>query len=119
MAYVLKQGNFGSKQTDVERKVTFEFNAHHSLDQWLQILQFSGMNHWEAVKRYPVLKPFAWIYGAGRYAHLALGRKNGIALVRQEKKKSDQLDELREALGLQGNKTQVVLQGDQFVEQKR
>lgn len=119
MTYVLKQGNFGSKQTDVERKVTSEFNAHHSLGQWLQILQFSGMKHWEAVKRYPFLKPFAWIYGAGRYAHLALGRKNGIALVRQEKKKSDQRDELREALGLQGNKTQVVLQDDRFVEQKR
>ena len=39
--------------------------------------------------------------------------------MRQEKKKSDQRDELREALGLQGNKTQVVLQDDQFVEQKR
>ena len=119
MAYVLEQGNFGSKQTDVGGKVTRLLGTHKGIGEWLRLLQLSGLNHWEAVKRHPFLKPFAWIYGAGRYAHLALGRKNGIALVRQEKKKSDQRDELREALGLQGNKTQVVLQDDQFVEQKR
>ena len=75
MDYVLEQGNFGFKQMDVEGKVIRLFGRHNGLVEWCRLLQLSGMNHWGAVQRHPILKPFAWIYGIGRYLHLALGRK--------------------------------------------
>lgn len=119
MDYVLEQGNFGFKQMDVEGKVIRLFGRHNGLVEWCRLLQLSGMNHWGAVQRHPILKPFAWIYGIGRYLHLALGRKNAIGLVREEKKKSDQREKMYTELGVNRSKIPVVLQDDQFVERKQ
>lgn len=120
MKFVLEQGNFGKKEMEeVGDRVTRLFDAHNGISEWLHLLQLSGLNHWQAVKRHAFLKPFAWVYGIGRYAHLALGRKKGVALVAEEKKKSNQRNELCEGLGLKWSKTQVILQDGQFKLQKR
>lgn len=118
MAYVLEQGNFGRKKTDVGSKVTRLLASHNRIGDWLRTLQLSGMNHWGAVNRYPFLKPFAWIYGICRYVHLALGRKNALTLIRQEKQKGDQREAMCEKLGVRWSDSLVILQGDQFIEQK-
>lgn len=80
MDYVLEQGNFGSKQMDVGGKVTRLLGTHKGIGEWLRLLQLSGLKHWNAVKRYPFFKPFAWIYGGCRYMHLTFGRKNALGL---------------------------------------
>lgn len=118
MDYVLEQGNFGSKQTDVGSKVTRLLGMHKGIGERLRLLQISGLNHWSVVKRYPFFKPFAWIYGGCRYARLTFGRKNALGLFQKEKRKSEQQEEMYEGLGLSWNRCKVILRDDQFIEQR-
>ena len=118
MDYVLEQGNFGSKQMDVGGKVTRLLGTHKGIGEWLRLLQLSGLKHWNAVKRYPFFKPFAWIYGGCRYMHLTFGRKNALGLFQKEKRKSDQQEEMYEGLGLSWNRCKVILRDDQFIERR-
>lgn len=118
MDYVLEQGNFGSKQMDVGGKVTRLLGTHKGIGEWLRLLQLSGLKHWNAVKRYPFFKPFAWIYGGCRYMHLTFGRKNALRLFQKEKRKSDQQEEMYEGLGLSWNRCKVILRDDQFIERR-
>ena len=118
MAYVLEQGNFGGKQTDFSSKVERVLSDQKSVVGWLRQLQESGMCHWEAAKRYAVLKPFAWIYGGCRYACLALGRKQAIARLWQEKSISNQRNNLAKSIGLKYGKQRIILRDNQFISQK-
>lgn len=118
MDYVLEQGNFGSKQMDVGGKVMRLLGTHKGIGEWLRLLQLSGLKHWNAVKRYPFFKPFAWIYGGCRYMHLTFGRKNALRLFQKEKRKSDQQEEMYEGLGLSWNRCKVILRDDQFIERR-
>ena len=115
---MLEQGNFGSKQMDVGVKVTRLLGTHKGIGEWLRLLQLSGLKHWNAVKRYPFFKPFAWIYGGCRYMHLTFGRKNALGLFQKEKRKSDQQEEMYEGLGLSWNRCKVILRDDQFIERR-
>ena len=118
MDYVLEQGNFGGKQTDFSSKVERVLSDKRSLVGWLRQIQESGMCHWEAAKRYAVLKPFAWLYGGCRYACLALGRKQAIAHLWQEKNISNQRNNLAKSVGLNYGKQRIILRDNQFISQK-
>lgn len=119
MDYVFEQGNFGNKQTGIGGKVVRVLSRQNGIVGWMKLLHTSGMHHWEAAKRYAVLKPFAWIYSGCRYARIALGRKNAIAHLRQEKCVSDKRNELAERIGLSYGKQQIILRDNQFVSQRR
>lgn len=119
MDYVFEQGNFGNKQTGIGGKVVRVLSRQNGISGWMKLLHTSGMHHWEAAKRYVVLRPFAWIYGGCRYARMALGRKNAIAHLRQEKCVSDKRNELAERIGLSYGKQQIILRDNQFVSQRR
>lgn len=118
MDYVLEQGNFGSKQMDVGGRVARVLSDQRSVVGWMRQLQESGMCHWKAAKRYAVLKPFAWLYGGCRYACLALGRKQAIAHLWQEKSISNQRNNLAKSVGLNYGKQRIILRDNQFVSQK-
>lgn len=119
MRYVLEQGNFGGKHTDVGSKVTRVLSDRKSLIGWMRHLQSSGLCHWAAAKNHVLLRPFAWIYGGCRYAYLTLGRKHVIAQLRSEKLECGYRKEMLKNLGLAMSKRQVVLRNNRFVEQKR
>ncbi len=117
--YVLEQGNFGLKQSNVDERIKRLLSEPKSIGQWLRLLQLSGMNHWEAAKKYAILKPFAWMYGCGRYAHLALGRNQALGRLHEEKQEGDRRSKLLKDLGILLGEKQVFWMGDQFVEHER
>lgn len=60
MDYILGQGNFGKKrQDDKTIKVLSNYRTPKSIYKGMQN---RGLYSWEALKKYPFLRPFAWLY---------------------------------------------------------
>ena len=60
MAYIMDQGNFGQKRKD--DKAAKVFSKYRTPIAFLRGMQERGLRSWIAVKKYPLLRPFAWIY---------------------------------------------------------
>ena len=99
MEYVLKQGNFGRKlQKGSNRAVTLL--GANDLRTFFRILQYYGCSNWKAVKRYPILKPFAWLYQLVRYIIQGLRTKHPIQFLRTATKRAKTKGDFLEALGV-------------------
>ena len=61
MTYVLANGNFGRKNGEKE-KIASVFLFISSPLQLFKRLQVGGQERWNVVKKYKVLRPFAWVY---------------------------------------------------------
>ena len=93
---IMASGNFGSK---VERKGQ---SVKQGIVQYKQFgfkrLQERGLVNWKAAKKYPVLRPFAWIYQGFRVIGLGtkafFSNKHGIRQIREGSKKSNLLKRL-------------------------
>lgn len=75
MDVTMARGNFGRKQGDYSTVV----NVVNRLSDWRKIpqsLQMRGEYNWKALKKYPWLRPFAWLYQICRYIRRGLARKN-------------------------------------------
>lgn len=70
MTYVLAQGNFGRKHGGSQTKSVFVLNAARNLPHFFRFLQHTGCTTWNALKKRPWLKPFAWFYQLCRYIRL-------------------------------------------------
>ncbi len=70
MDYVLKTGNFGIKTAEevkpVER-VSLNMKKAINNKSFFKMLQENGLTNWKACRKYPFLRPFAFIYQAFRY----------------------------------------------------
>ena len=75
MEYVMKQGNFGTKDYTTSHTVRI-FREFKNPIKGLALAQKWGVNNWTAAKKYPVLKPFAWIYQIIRW--ISRGSKRGL-----------------------------------------
>ena len=64
---VLSDGNFGRKDAQRVNAVRI-LSAGLTVRGFFGNLESAGLANWRAVRRYPFLKPFAWIYQFGRYA---------------------------------------------------
>ena len=62
MEFVLEQGNFGVKRPD--DKMAKVLTRYHSPLKFLKGMQRFGEVSWSAARKYPALRPFAWIYTA-------------------------------------------------------
>ena len=82
--YVLASGNFGSKRKneDVGEEVFF---GARNLKTAFGLLQERGLANWTAARKHKILKPFAWLYQAGRYAVRGLKRDNASRKMRSER----------------------------------
>lgn len=100
MEYILNQGNFGRKlQRGANRAVTV-IGASGDLRTLFRILQQEGCKNWKAVNRFPILKPFAWLYQLFRYIIRGLRTKHPIAFLRAATKRSRTQGDFLEALGV-------------------
>lgn len=76
MEFIMEQGNFGTKRSD--DKVAKVLTRYRTPVSFLKGMQQKGLHDWRAIKNYPFLKPFAWLYtgvqGSKRYL-TAEGRK--------------------------------------------
>lgn len=98
LAHTIQQGNFGRKQDRVSNGTVRVLNVLDSDLSFFQLLQRHGCYNWQALKRYPWLRPFAWIYQLCRYIRKGLRTKNPIGTffraIRRKGKNTDLLTEL-------------------------
>ena len=69
---------------------------------FLKSLQGLGLEHWEKAEKYPVLRPFAWMYQIRRYVKKALRRKAPIRSLRNDFEKSKERKNILEGLEIEG-----------------
>lgn len=98
MAHTLQQGNFGRK---IDKRLHGTVGVLNVLDSdlnFFQLLQRHGCYNWKALKKYPWLRPFAWVYQLCRYIRKGLRGKNPIRTAlgafRKQKQNTDLLTEL-------------------------
>ena len=100
MEYVLNQGNFGRKlQRGANRAVTV-IGATGNLRSFFRLLQREGCRNWKATNRFPILKPFAWLYQLFRYIFRGLRTKNPLAFLRSTTERAKTQGDFLEALGV-------------------
>lgn len=93
---IMASGNFGSK---VERKGQ---SVKQGIVQYKQFgfkrLQERGLANWKAAKKYPVLRPFAWIYQGfrviGHGTKAFFSNRQGMKQIAEGNKKGDLLKRL-------------------------
>ena len=60
MEFIMNQGNFGHKRLD--DKAAKVLTKYRTARSFLKGMQNRGLHSWDAAKKYPILRPFAWLY---------------------------------------------------------
>ena len=104
MSYILEKGNFGKKAGLDGKIATFGLSSTER-GGFFRRLQAGGMSRWEAAKKHPVLRPFAWIYQAFRILDLMISNKKSPIKILQQGRHGVEQRQLIEALGLKMDRT--------------
>ena len=108
MNYIMEQGNFGRKCDTGSHKTVKILSVLQNIPNFFRHIQYWGMYHWPALKKYPRLKPlltpFAWFWQLCRYLHLGLKREQPLKGLMQDVKKTRSKDALMEELGVKQRK---------------
>ncbi len=98
MDYILSCGNFGNKWEPDFRAGTKILSYVNRPLALLSMLQKNGIEKWEAARKNPVLRPFAWIYQVGEYIAKGSSRNQSVSNLRLEfsfiKKRNAMFDSL-------------------------
>ena len=100
--YIMSQGNFGRADEKPYAKTFLH------LQNPVEIFKFCdrhGVRHWPAVKRHIFLRPFAWIYGAGRIGVIAISKKLKLDYLWNQYRKGREYRKLIASLGLKLDRT--------------
>ena len=65
MEHIVEKGNFGYKSAD-DGHITFFYTNIKNPVQFFKRLQRGGLDRWKCTQKYPILRPFAWLYQFGR-----------------------------------------------------
>ena len=84
LQYVLSSGNFGNKWTDTKSAAISAFSAIKNPKDLFQSLQKVGIENWKAARKHKILRPFAWIYQAGRFTAKGLRRQDAGRNLKEE-----------------------------------
>lgn len=99
MEYVMSQGNFGSKADYNTHSMDVLFRSTGMKNLFMN-LQRQGRYNWKALRKYPWLSPFAWMYQGIRYMRLGFGHNISISDLKKEKDVKKELASLFEKMGL-------------------
>ena len=102
MEYILQCGNFGRKQRmDEDSMVSKNFwTSARTVKGTFLFLQKRGLINWKAAKKYPFLRPLAWLYQAFRYLKKGLNRKESLGKLKTEHEAAQKRNELFDVLGV-------------------
>lgn len=89
MNVTMERGNFGFKHRGKTRTIKAA-RSITSIPAFFRLLHERGCRNWALAKKYPVLKPFAWIYQALRYVKTLIRSKRSIG------KMSDDIKQYKE-----------------------
>lgn len=104
MNYILEKGNFGRKAGIDGKTAAFSLSAINKND-FFKRLQRGGLLQWRIAKKYPILRPFAWIYQSFRILGVLIKNKKGTKDIREQWEKGNEQRKLLEALGLKVDRT--------------
>ena len=98
LEHVMLLGNFGHKTKPKSGATALErVRGPISLFRYLQE---GGMSNWQAARTHAILRPFAWIYQAGRCARTLLTREDSLARIRLDIDEAARRRKLAEEMGL-------------------
>lgn len=100
MEYVLYQGNFGRKLQRGSNIAVSLLGTTGDPRSLFRYLQQEGCKNWAAIRRFPILKPFAWLYQLIRYAIRGLRTKNPVAFLQNAAKRSKSRSDFLDSLGV-------------------
>lgn len=98
---IMKMGNFGRKIKEENLGVNVILK-NKNFCAFLKSLQNLGLEHWKMAEKYPVFRPFAWVYQICRYVKKALRRKAPIRSLRKDFEKSKERKDILEGLEIEG-----------------
>ena len=94
MGLIIESGNFGRKQGPDTRKSVNTLLAARNFSALFHRLQYRGTNNWTLLKKYPYLKPFAWLYQLIRYIRKGLLQEQPFRSLVQDMKASRNKDDV-------------------------
>lgn len=97
MTLTMERGNFGKKTGNSAMTIPV-VTAMLKLTRIPVMLQTRGCNNWTALKKYPFLKPFAWLYQLCRYIRIGFSRKNPIKSLISDIRSSRRQDDIMDRL---------------------
>ena len=98
MAHILKQGNFGRKQPRRYNTTVSVLTTVKKGPAFFRTLQKYGCINWEAAKKYPFLRSFAWLYQLCRYIRAGLRQEHPIRMLLEAMKNERSQDSLFDRL---------------------
>jgi len=119
MDYIMQHSKLRKVQVGDNNHTIGILSKRRSVAQWFKFLQHNGMVHWKLAK-YPVFRPFAWLYQIIRYLGKGIARKQSFSSLKYEFKESRRRTELFEALGVKClSKGLTFRDGDRFIIRKQ
>lgn len=100
MELVWEKGNFGRKQGTDNAKSIRIMNMLRNTSGVFRLLQTYGCNNWEALKKHPWLKPFAWLYQICRYIRAGFGKEKPLRSLIENVRKGNRQNDLLTQLGV-------------------
>ena len=98
MEYVLGRGNFGHKISDVSN--SGKIAEAGSIIGGFMRLQEGGLCRWEAARKHPILRPFAWLYQLCRVRGRII-RRCAILQLKNDLREAKDIAILLHSLGLE------------------
>ncbi|MGN0334702.1 MAG: nucleotidyltransferase family protein [Lachnospiraceae bacterium] len=97
MLFIMNHGNFGRKD-EGSSKTIFVLYYMRNPFKFLKVLQRIGCKTWELLRKYPWLKPFAWVYQIYRWGSHGLQRSDAIRETMNDIGKAKREDKFLEKL---------------------
>ena len=104
MNYILEKGNFGRKAGVDGKMAAFSLSVTEN-GGFFKRLQHGGLLQWKAAKKYPILRPVAWIYQSFRILGILIKSRKGRKDIQEQMEKGTEQRKLMEVLGLKGDIT--------------
>lgn len=104
MNHIMEKGNFGQKAGVDGKAAAFSLSATEQ-GGFFRRLQIGGLGQWKAAKKYPILRPFAWIYQSFRIIGILFKNKMGLKEIMMQRQKGMEQRKLIENLGLKVDRT--------------
>ena len=111
MEYVFECGNFGNKWSQ-EHNASKLLSYARTVGSAMKLLQKNGLENWNAAKKHMFLRPFAWIYQAGRFVFKGLSQEDALYKLKAELKEARKRNKMFDSLGVKQRSRGLVVYKD-------
>ncbi|MBR4502317.1 MAG: nucleotidyltransferase family protein [Clostridia bacterium] len=119
MEYILSCGNFGNNRMTVQGLSENVLIYARNPVAFFKLLQSSGMERWKPTEKYFFIRPFAWVYQAGRYVKRGLSQKNSLKSLKAAFSESRKRKKMFDFLGVrQDSKGLTVYKDGVYIKEK-